>query len=192
MAVKAKQVGTKVITGEGRLSFVHVFEPYAFNEGDEKKYSVRLLINKITGADTIKALEAAIEEAKKDGMKKKWAGEIPDDLELPIRDGDNPKIVKKYPEHAGHWFINVSTGLNNKKPEVIDRDKMPILDANELYSGCYGRISVVLFPFSVSGNDGISIGLNNVQKLRDGERLAGGTTAEDDFDDIDDEGGLLD
>lgn len=197
MAIKAKQDGVRVVTGEGRLSFVHVFQPHAFNEGDAPKYSIRLLIPKKGGEDTIKKLEAAIEVAKAEGIKKLWGGELPDadDLDLPIRDGDSPKVLKKYPEHAGHWFINASSDPSRKKPEVIDRGKIEILDPQDLYSGCYGRISVALYPFSNSGNDGVGIGLNNVQKLRDGERLAGGTSAEDDFDDdlddIDEGGGSL-
>ena len=101
--------------------------------------------------------------------------------------------LKKYPEHAGHWFINASSDPRRKKPEAVDRGRFQILDPNDLYSGCYGRISVGLYPFSKSGNDGVGIGLNNVQKLREGERLAGGTTADEDFgDDLGDSNGLMD
>ena len=193
MSVQPKQDGLKVVTGEGRLSFVHVYEPYAHDDKQDPKYSVRLLIPKVGGEATIKALEAAIKEAIEVGKKKLWQGEVPEELDLPIRDGDTPKIVKKYPEHAGHWYINASSDPSRKKPEVVDRGRFQILDPNDLYSGCYGRISVGLYPFRNSGNDGVGIGLNNVQKLREGERLAGGTTADEDFgDDLGDSNGLMD
>ena len=38
--------GTKVITGEVRFSYLHVFEPYAAEVGQKAKYSVALLIPK--------------------------------------------------------------------------------------------------------------------------------------------------
>ena len=37
------------------------------------------------------------------------------------------------------------------------------------------------------GNKGIAAGLNNIQKVKDGDRLAGGSTAEEDFDELEDE-----
>ena len=52
-----------------------------------------------------------------------------------------------------------------------------------MYSGCYCRFSLNFYPFSVRGNKGVAAGLNNVQKVCDGERLGGGIRAEDDFDD---------
>ena len=45
----------------------------------------------------------------------------------------------------------------------------------------YGRISLNLFAFNTSGNKGIAAGLQNLQKLEDGEMLAGGSTATEDF-----------
>ena len=57
----------------------------------------------------------------------------------------------------------------------------PIMDREEVYSGCYCRFSVNFYPFSASGNNGVAVGLNNVQKVGDGERLAGRSRAEDDF-----------
>ena len=42
----ANQFKTKVVTGKVRFSFVNVFEPRAFGEGMDAKYSVMLLIPK--------------------------------------------------------------------------------------------------------------------------------------------------
>jgi hypothetical protein len=57
----------------------------------------------------------------------------------------------------------------------------PILDQADLYSGCYVRASINLYPFNKNGNKGIGAGLNNIQKLADGEPLGGRSRAEDDF-----------
>lgn len=64
----------------------------------------------------------------------------------------------------------------------------PILTRSEVYSGVYGRASISFYAFNSSGNKGIACGLNNLQKIRDGEPLGGKASAESDFatDDDDD------
>ena len=76
---------------------------------------------------------------------------------------------------------------------MVDKNVQPILDQSEVYSGCYGRISVNFYGFNSNGNRGIAAGLGNIQKLRDGESLGGRTNAEDDFDavEVDDEEDFL-
>ena len=81
-------------------------------------------------------------------------------------------------------FFNASS---TRKPQIVDRHVQPILDQEEVYSGCYCNVSINFFAFAKEGNKGIAAGLNNIQKIRDGERLAGGSTAEDDFEALDDD-----
>ena len=40
------------------------------------------------------------------------------------------------------------------------------------------------FPYESSGNKGVGAGLNNVIKTRDGDRLSGGRSADEDFADL--------
>ena len=56
----------------------------------------------------------------------------------------------------------------------------------------YGRASINLYAFNSNGNKGIACGLNNLQKIRDGEPLGGKSRAEDDFATADDEDDFLD
>lgn len=63
----------------------------------------------------------------------------------------------------------------------MDAKVQPILDQSEVYSGCYGKISVTFYGYNSNGNRGIAAGLGNIQKLRDGESLGGRTSAADDF-----------
>ena len=67
----------------------------------------------------------------------------------------------------------------------VKSDYIEFLNPEEIYGGCYGRVSINFFPFKHDlGNAGVAAGLNNVQKLEDGERLGGNrATAEQDFDD---------
>ena len=58
------------------------------------------------------------------------------------------------------------------------------MDRDEVYSGCYANVSVNFFAFNTEGNIGIGCGLGNIQKIKDGERLSGGASADDDFDDM--------
>lgn len=56
------------------------------------------------------------------------------------------------------------------------------LGENDVYSGCYARVSLNFYAFNTNGNKGIACGLGNIQKVDDGERLGGGASAEEDFD----------
>lgn len=174
----------KVITGEVRLSYVHLLEPWSNDPDKDKTYSCVLLIPKKDKA-TIKAIRKAQQAALEAG-KGKFGGKIPKAWKDTLRDGDEEADLEQNPEMEGHYFINVSARVAYP-PAVVDRRLRPIVDATEIYSGCYARVSMVAFAFNTQGNKGVSFGLRNVQKLRDGERLGGSSSAEDDFDELDDE-----
>lgn len=171
---------TKVITGKVRFSYAHVFEPTAIEEGQEKKYSCSILIPK-KDKKTLQKIQAAITAAAEEG-KAKFGGKVPKNLKNPLRDGDDERPDDE--TYEGMMFINANS---TRKPGLVDADLNPILDKDEFYSGCYGRASVNFFAFNVSGNKGIAVGLNNLQKLEDGPRLSGGSSAEEDFGDFEDD-----
>ena len=62
-----------VTTGEVRMSYVHLFKPYAAMPGQEEKYSVTVLVPK-TDMDTMGRINAAIEAAKQRGISENGAG----------------------------------------------------------------------------------------------------------------------
>lgn len=178
MAVKNSD--TKVVTGKVRFSYLHVFEPHAIDEGQEPKYSVCLLIPKSDRA-TLSKIKAAVEAAKQAGASK-WGGKIPANLKTPLRDGDEERPDQE--EYRDHYFINASS---KTKPGVVDAQLNAIIDSTELYSGCYGRASINFYAFNTAGNKGIACGLNNLQKLEDGDYLGGRSRPEDDFDAVEDD-----
>ena len=172
-------MATKVVTGLVRFSYVNIFKSRSFRDGQDAKYSICLLIPK-DDKKTVKAIKAAIEEAAQEGIASKWGGKRPANLKLPLRDGDEER-ADEAEEYEGMYFLNASS---NQKPGIVDKDLNEILDPDEVYSGCWGRASINFYAFNTSGNKGIGAGLNNIQKVKDGEHLgAARASAESDFGD---------
>lgn len=174
----------KVITGpDTRWSYCNVWQPKSIN-GGTPKYSVSLIIPK-SDTVTIKKIEAAIEAAYKEGEAKlKGNGRsVPalSVLKIPLRDGDAERPDDE--AYANAYFVNANSST---APGIVDADRQPILDTSEVYSGVYGRASINFYAFNSNGNKGIACGLNNLQKIRDGEPLGGKSRAEDDFADDED------
>ena len=174
--IKAMRTGTKVTTGKVRLSYAHLFEAHAI-EGNDPKFSVSVIISK-TDIDTLRAIKEAVEEVKETG-KGKWGGKVPGNLKLPLRDGDAERPDDE--AYTNCYFLNASS---KNKPGVVDQNVQPVLDATEVYSGCYGRLTINFYAFSASGNKGVAAGLGNVQKLGEGEPLGGFTSAASDFESV--------
>lgn len=184
MSTTTKEAATKVVTGKVRLSYANLFKARAQEVGQEPKYSVCLLIPK-SDVDCVAKIKSAIEAAKAKGAEM-WGGKVPAGLKLPLRDGDTERDS---PEYKGHWFVNTNS---KQKPRVVstERDienKLIDLDESEVYSGCYARVALNFFPYNTKGNKGVGAGLQNVQKVGDGEALSGRTNADADFSDNDED-----
>ena len=166
---------TRVVTGEVRLSYAHVWEPNSI-QGGKPKYSVSLIIPK-ADTTTITAIERAVDAAIEAGTGK-LGGKKPNKaaLKLPLRDGDTERDDEAY---ANSFFVNANSLT---PPQVVDENVSPILDRSEVNSGCYARVSLSFYAFNTNGNKGVACGLGNIQKIRDGEPLgAGRVSAESDF-----------
>lgn len=103
-------------------------------------------------------------------------------LKTPLRDGDAERPDDEAYKNA--YFVNANA---TSAPGIVDADLNPILTRSEVYSGVYGRASITFYAFNSSGNKGIACGLNNLQKIRDGEPLGGKASTESDFATDDDE-----
>lgn len=169
----------KVVFGPCRLSYTHLLEKYVPEGGGEGKYMTNVLIPK-SEKKTIAAIESAIESAKKSGIVSKWGGKEPKKLDMPLHDGDE----KDDEIYEGHLYVNAKC---NTKPGVVDKNKVAIMDEEEVYSGMWAYISVTFYAYDVNGNKGIACGLNNVMKFKDDERLGGRVSAEADFEGIGDD-----
>ena len=175
----------KVITGpDTRWSYANVWEAKSVN-GGTPKFSVSLIIPK-SDTKTVAKIKAAIEAAYQEGQAKlKGNGRSVPPLAAiknPLRDGDVERPDD--PAYANAYFVNANSAT---APGIVDADRNPVLTRSEVYSGVYGRASITFYAFNSSGNRGIACGLNNLQKIRDGEPLGGKASAESDFDTDDDE-----
>lgn len=172
-------MSTKTTLKNVIISYPNLFTPKQIMASGEPKYSTAILIAK-NDKENLNKLKAIIEEAKKDpklsGVKK---------IALPLYDGDEEKPDDKY--YAGCFYLNAKASENHP-PKVVDRHVEPIMDQDEIYAGCICNISVTAYAYNFSGHTGVGIGLGNVQKVKDGERMGGGSTsAESDFEDLGDE-----
>lgn len=169
----------KVITGPNtRWSYANVWEAKSIN-GGTPKFSVSLIIPK-SDTKTVDKIKAAIEAAYKEGETKlKGNGKTVPALSViktPLRNGDLERPDDE--AYADSYFVNANSAT---APGIVDSNLDPILDRSEVYSGVFGRASISFYAFNSNGNKGIACGLNNLQKIRDGESLGGKAKAEDDF-----------
>ena len=170
---------TRVITGvKTRWSYANVWEPKSIN-GGALKYSVSLIIPK-SDAKTVTAVKNAIQAAYDEGQSKLKGNSksVPalSSIKNPLRDGDLERPDDE--TYKDSFFINANSAT---APGIVDAARQPILERSEVYSGVYGRASINFYAFNSNGNKGIACGLNNLQKISDGEPLGGKTSAEDDF-----------
>ena len=169
----------RVATGEVRISYAHLNEPYAnpMSTGQTPKYSATLLIPK-TDLKTKAEIDSAIKAAYEKGVKDKWKGARPHMNSPLIHDGDGLRTngTPFGPECKGCWVITASTG---KKPWVCHFSNVNAqLPEQEVYSGMYAVVTLSFYNPS-QGNP-VACSLDNVYKTKDGEPLSGGPSAQSD------------
>ena len=90
-----------------------------------------------------------------------------------LRDGDVEKDDEVY---KGCYFLNAAS---LERPGLVDEDLNPLIDMGDIYDGCYGRACVTLYCYQIEGKAGIAVGLNNLQKLKDGEKIVANDSQSD-------------
>lgn len=166
---------TLIMTNPLTLSYVHLYEPYTYDESQEPKYSATLLIDK-TDTETINLINTAVDNAKKVGQKNKWGGRIPTSCRNPLMDGDDKAAT--HPEFAGKYYLNAKADIAHR-PAVTDRDGILIPDdrSSEVYSGCKAVAFIDFYPYSWNGATyGVGVSLRGIAKFSDGTPLGGSGT----------------
>ena len=172
---------TSVRIGEVRFSYTAVFQPKKNDDGTPSKYGVCIIIPK-EDTETVNLVKEAIDAAKQRGKLEKWGGKIPANVKSCLRDGDIDR--EDDGAFAGCYFLNASSRNKPGVKVLEDGVVSDALDEEDFYSGCYGAVTLDFFPYESSGNKGVGAGLNNVIKTRDGDRLSGGRSADEDFADL--------
>lgn len=165
-------VKVDLTTGVGTVSFPRIFPSTAGKKDDgSPSFDIQLLIPK-SDRETARAILTAIKQVGESKWGDKWKG-----ARTPLRDGDREKDEltedgsskgEKYPERLGHWFLNARS---TKPVGVYDRQRNLITNPDDVYAGCKAKVAVTFYAYSVSGNNGIGVGLNGVQKIADGQPL---------------------
>ena len=173
-----------ITTPEFRVSYPNVFKPKMNELSNKEEFSLVALFPK--NADLSK-LKKAVDEA----IVKKWGADKakwPKNIRLPFRDqGERIEDAKSKnkPAPAGHEAGAVYLNLkSNMKPGLVDAGMNEIIDETQFYAGCFARASVSVYCYDQKGNRGVSIGLQHIQKLRDGESLGGRPRVEEAFEPI--------
>lgn len=162
---------TKVMTPEFRVSYPNVFTPKSFQEGQEAKYSIQMIFDK--GADLSKLKELAAT-----AVKEKWGDKPPKKMRSPFRDGNEEREDAHYKDTI---FMNCSSKF---QPGLINERKEEIIDEKDFYPGCYAIATVNAYAYEFMGNAGVAFGLQNIMKMKDGEKLGGDHSAAADFDSV--------
>ena len=170
-----------------RVSFEADFDTAAFDQHNERQCDQQSGNHRSgNGVHGTGKIRAAIKAAYEEGESKlKGNGRAVPALEAiktPLRDGDLERPGDD--AYKDSFFVNANSAT---KPGIVDADCQHILERSEVYSGVYGRASINFYAFNSNGNKGIACGLNNLQKIRDGEPLGGKPRAEDDFATADDD-----
>lgn len=165
--------GEKFTTPTGRISFPYVFEKAkSLEAGKDGKYEVTLYIPK---SEDISGIRKILEKVAREAFGAKFVS-LEKLKHPPIKDGDD-----KDPSDPayGHWIIRAKSA---KRPLVVDASRSVIESKDELYGGCYGRINVTPASYAIPTSWGVTLYLNAVQKVKDGERFGGGgVSAEEAF-----------
>ncbi|MGA1757053.1 MAG: ssDNA-binding protein [Pseudomonadales bacterium] len=159
----------KIKLNNVRLSFPSLFRKATF-EGNETKYEATFMLHKEEHADLIANIKKQIEAGIKENLK---GAKIPSD-KIALKDGDE----SGRDEYEGYYTLKAA---NNKRPKVVNRDKSPLAEDDEvIYSGCY--VNAVVDPWYQSNGYGKRVNFNllGVQFFKDGEPFESGSVADDD------------
>jgi hypothetical protein len=182
MATAKKDNGTKrrePTVLSGIANYLYCFKPRKDPEDKDAEGLYQCVLS--WSKDDEKQTET-LENLVEDVAVEQWGAKAKDllargKIQSPLRDGDDSDDENFH----DCWMVNSRRKESLGRPGVVDQDVQPILDQTEIYSGCSVNISVNLYAYDYKGKKGVGVGLNNIQKVADGERRGGGTRAEDDF-----------
>lgn len=187
-ATGSKPKARTLITPEATAIFVYVWEAReSMNEGNPAQYSISLLFKKNQDISALKKAVKAAAIEKFGTAAVNSEGRLTSKYKDPFREADD--MENPIPGYRGGVFI---TAKSKTKPGIVDAHVEPITEPMDFYPGCVCKASVVPFAFDKKGSKGVTFLLNNIQKIKDGDRLDGKKRAEDEFDAVDGDDDPLD
>ena len=175
---------TEILLRNVRISYPHLFEPFAYQGQGKAKFSCKFLIPK--DSPLVKEIADKMKELAGNTYKDK---KLPPSDKLCMRDGDQTGRE----EDEGYWVLSAS---DDARPVVVDQKRNPLTAEDEvIYPGCVVNGRIRLWAQDNQYGKRINANLLGVQFMKDGERLGSGRvrqSAEEMFDSVeafDDNGG---
>lgn len=173
---------SNVMTPEFRISYPNIFKAKKNDLNGKDEYSCVALFKKGQDLSALKKAAQTVIEDKWGKDKNKW----PALLKSPFRDqGERAKIDQNTGKKVlpagyeeGAFFMTLKS---EQRPGVVDQNVQDVLDTSVIYAGCFCRATIRAYAYDNKGNRGVAFGLQNVQKVKDGDPLSGRTKAQDDF-----------
>jgi hypothetical protein len=157
-------------SGPPKYGIKAIWDPAGFGERD------KALWEKLLGE---------LDRVSREAFKKPW-DKLPANIKRGLRDGaEDLEYVGE-----GKFFASLTSiypiGVINLAGDEIGPEHG---NTSQIYSGAICRAQVTVYPFNVLKAKGISIGIRNLQKLKDGKRTGGGVSAKEAFgqDEIDED-----
>jgi hypothetical protein len=176
---KKSFISKQIKTNKFRVSFPNVHAPKADMQGN-LKFGLSMIFDSV---EDIAGIRAIVKEAAIGGF-----GSVPQGLKVPWSKGDekkNKQTGETYDGYTGKIIINASS---KQRVGIVDCEIDPatgklhvLTNEEEFYGGCFAIATVTAWTWDNIGGQGVSIGLQNIQKVEDGEKFSGKTNAEDDF-----------
>lgn len=161
-----------------RLSFPSLFNKAEF-DGVATKFEATFLVDKDSQAKIVDDVNAKIDAFLAD----KFPKGVPKSVKRTVfTDGD----TKDYEGYSNQMAFK---GSNTKRPTVINRDKSPITEEDDiLYAGCYvNAICDLWYSDHPKGGKQVLGNVLGVQFVKNGEAFGADTAASvDEFDELDD------
>ena len=183
---------TVIVTPVFRLSYPHIWEPQFNQLAKRNEYSIQMLFEKATAKASLAEMVKLVNSL----VFWKWGSIDKNEIRRPFIDGDTKKdyagviYAEKNPAYKGMIIVK---SWSKQAPGIVDATgKHPILQQDEVYGGCYCKALVNIYAYDQAGNKGISIGLNGLQKVRDGEPFGNRVRAEDAFSPVEGEASMAD
>ena len=133
-------------TNPARISYAKIFKPEKNDLSGKEEYSCMVLIPK-SDTKTVSALKQAIKTA----IKGRFGDKQPKGIRIPLRDGDKtgdggvPAGAEAgQAPYGDNYFINCK---NTRPPAIVDQKRRDVIDANQIVSGDYVRVSVNAFGY---------------------------------------------
>lgn len=152
--------GEKIMIKDVRLNYPRVLKPVdASAKYDAGKYTTDIICENPENPDMIKLL-------------KECAKLIKERFGCELKDKQHP-FLKDKEGFEGMYYFKAKTG-DKFPPGVVDRDCKPITDTSKVYSGVYCNIIVTPKTYNLNKTQsGVTLSLNAIQIVRDGDRLGG-------------------